>query len=143
VTATLLVIGSALLVVLVSVVIGLLTGEARGWLQHLSRRLVTRASDRLPESHRDRGEEWLADLYEKNDRPLTMLLTALRIWRNARASARETPHAAAGKPVRMATPADLGHVQAGAVSATSLGLTVGDATTVKESARITVLPPGS
>ena len=139
----LLAIGGALLFVLVGVVTGLLTGEARGWLQHLSRRLARRASDRLPESHWDRGEEWLADLYDKNDRPLTMLLTALRIWRNARASAREALHAEAGKPVKMTTPADLGHLQAGAVSAASLNLTVGDATTVEESLRITVLPPSS
>ena len=96
---------------------------------------------------RDRGEEWEADLHEYTDRPLSMLVIALRIWRNARASAREAGVAERGEPEDSATltrPAFLeGH--AASVSGASLIVSVGEAVTVEEALPITprLSPPGS
>jgi hypothetical protein len=66
--------------VVLPVVQSLLSDEVRGWLPHLSRKLVSAAVWRMPPEHRARyREEWEADLATFNDRPITALIFALRV----------------------------------------------------------------
>jgi hypothetical protein len=74
---------------LAKVGVDLLSGEIRSWLPHLSRHLVTSASLQLPERQRDLLEQWEAELEEFADRPLAMLIVALRIWRDRKLIATE------------------------------------------------------
>jgi|ERR1700722_1485873 len=70
--------------VLYLVSVNVLSVDAVGWLQVLSERIVRRAAAlHLPDFHRDREEEWLAELEQYRNRPITMLVIALRISRNA------------------------------------------------------------
>jgi hypothetical protein len=79
--------------------VALVVAEAKGWIPVVSRSVVRRAGERLPLTHRDRIEEWEADLLAYEDRPITMLVTALRIRMDARVIVREAlaavPEAAA------------------------------------------------
>src|SRR5947209_5385522 len=75
--------------ILGAVAIGTLGAEVRGWLPHVSRRLLYRACRRLPVGERWREEEWRAELDLFSDRPVSMVWVAIRILVNARAVARE------------------------------------------------------
>lgn len=69
----------------VPVVQSLLSDEVRGWIPHLSRRLLVLAAARLDRPHRERySEEWLADLSAFADRPLTGLWHAVQVLLHAR-----------------------------------------------------------
>jgi hypothetical protein len=58
--------------------------EITGWVPPLGRMIIRRGTARLPPEHRARYlEEWLAELATFEGRPLTGLLTALRILRGA------------------------------------------------------------
>jgi hypothetical protein len=62
-----------------------LSAEVRGWLPRLSKRLVLIAAQCLPETLRRRlTEEWLAELSDLDDRPLTGVLFAGRLYPLAR-----------------------------------------------------------
>jgi len=72
------------------VLVNVLSVDAVGWLQELSERIVRRAAGlHLPDSHRHREEEWLAELRHYRNRPVTMLGIALRISRNAESAGTE------------------------------------------------------
>ena len=51
------------------------------------------STKRLPRDQRDRAEEWHAEINEYADRPLSMVLVAVRVRRDARAIAHEVPTA--------------------------------------------------
>jgi hypothetical protein len=147
VSAVVIAVGGFLGMLVVAIVIRLVTGEVTGWLPHVSTWLVRRATLRLPCEHRDRGEEWEADLHDYSDRPLSMLVIALRTWRNARASAREAAvpeRRDADESATLTRPAFL-EVRAASVSGASLTVSVGTAVTVEEALPITPRPspPGS
>jgi hypothetical protein len=75
--------------------------EATGWLPHLSRGLVARAVQRLPEAHRDRfDEEWRRHISDFDDRPLTGLVKALGYAASVRPLQRELAPNLAPAPVR-------------------------------------------
>jgi hypothetical protein len=75
--------------------------EALGWLPYLTRRIITSAAMRLPDDHRERWhEEWLADLKELDDRPLTAFAYAVSVATSAGSLAREL------RPVPRLLPAD-------------------------------------
>jgi hypothetical protein len=79
VAALLLAVGS-----LVVIVQNVLTDEAWGWLPRLAQSLVRSAVRRLDPSRRDRyQEEWRAELDQFDDRRLTGLAWALRVWLRA------------------------------------------------------------
>jgi hypothetical protein len=80
-----------------SVLTGLVTTEVRGWIPYLSRALVRRAARHLPPEMAERVEEYEAEICEYEDRPLSMLLTGLRIWRDGRAIGREAQPLAVGR----------------------------------------------
>lgn len=89
-TAAVLWLGGTALAILVAICLAVLGAEATGWLGHWSRSLVHRASRQLPDFYRERAvEEWESELREYGDRPVTMLVTALRIAFGSRAVARE------------------------------------------------------
>jgi hypothetical protein len=89
-TAVLLAIVGFVIVVAGKLALTLLGADVRGWLPHLSKGLVSRASRRLPVDEQWRTEEWLAELEAFADRPLTMIVVATRIAVSARAVARES-----------------------------------------------------
>ena len=69
---------------------GMIGREAAGWAPHVARQVVRTAADGLPAEYRDRyREEWLAEVGTLSDRPLTALITAFSIARNARRLAQE------------------------------------------------------
>lgn len=90
--------GGVLLTFVISVFTGLAVGDIRGWLPHVSRRLVASAARHLPPEMADREEEFRADVGEYEDRPLTMLIVALRIWRDGRAIGRESRRLLGAEP---------------------------------------------
>ena len=53
--------------------------EAHGWLPHISQKVVRRAAEPLPAEQSDILEAWEAELEDYSDRPVTMLIVALRI----------------------------------------------------------------
>ena len=145
-SAVVIAVSGFLIMLVVAIVIRLVTGEVTGWLPHVSTWLVRRASLRLPTEYRDRGEEWEADLHEYTDRPLSMLVIAFRIWRNARASAREAAVAERGEVEDSATLTRPALLEARLESlGASLIVSVGEAVTVEEALPITprLSPPGS
>jgi hypothetical protein len=78
-----------------------LASEATGWLRWLAAAIVRRAAAMLP-AHRCRyEEEWLAEMAMFRERPLSGLITALRIFLRARATGRALdwgPGQAAAQP---------------------------------------------
>ncbi|MDQ3933646.1 MAG: hypothetical protein M3340_03335 [Actinomycetota bacterium] len=82
---TWIVLATFLTLVVVPVVQSLLSDEVRGWIPHLSRKLVVMAATRLGRPHCERyREEWLADLSAFADRPVTGLWHALQVLLHAR-----------------------------------------------------------
>jgi hypothetical protein len=73
-----------------AVLAGLVASDARGWIPYLSWWVVQRAARQLPADRRARAaEEWTADVNEFEDRPMSMLIVAMRIALRARTTARE------------------------------------------------------
>jgi hypothetical protein len=68
----------------------LLTAEADGQARRVPRKIVERAARRLPPHARERyREEWIAEISESSDRPLSAMAQALGISRGASALALE------------------------------------------------------
>lgn len=94
-----LIVGVAVLGVTVSLVLlrdvasDLAKTEARAWLPLISRRRVRRAAESLPSGSREFLEAWEAELDEVADRPVTMFLVAMRIYRSRRLVAFEARQA--------------------------------------------------
>lgn len=77
--------GSAMGLVIAAVVQALLVDEARAWLPHITRSLIRSSARRLPAKQRDRyREEWLAEVANWNDRPISALAKAASIRLHAR-----------------------------------------------------------
>jgi len=89
VVGALVAIGVFVLVLLRDVASDIAKQEARVWLPLLSRRIVRRAVEDLPIQQRGILEDMEAQLEERSDRPLTMLLFAMRISRDRRLIAEE------------------------------------------------------
>ncbi len=106
----LLLVAGSIVGVLGAVVIAAFGAEFRGWLPHLSRRLLLRACRRLPVHELWREEEWRADLDVFSDRPLSMVVVALRILRNARALVREAQIVALARPAEQSGLVTIGDV---------------------------------
>ena len=87
-------VGALMVAIVCAVVKDALTNETRAWLPHLSQRLLDSVANQLPETERERAEEWEAELSDYRDRPLTMLIVALRIRRDGNAIVREVRDAA-------------------------------------------------
>lgn len=68
--------------------------ELKAWLPHLARDRVRRVASKFPPERRDILEAWEAELDDFADRPVTMLLVALRITRSRRLVAAELRAAA-------------------------------------------------
>jgi hypothetical protein len=73
-----------MLVVLRDVVSELAKQEARAWLPLLSRKIVRQTTEALPAHQQDLLEDMEAQLNERSDRPITMLLFAIRVARDRR-----------------------------------------------------------
>lgn len=86
---------SVVLSIVIGVAIALLATDLSGWLTQAARGLVHRAAERLPQDERWREEEWLSELAEFEDRPLTSSAVAVRIAHNARSVRRELRDAVA------------------------------------------------
>jgi len=72
------------LLVLRDIVSELAKQEARAWLPLLSRKIVQQTAEGLPAHQRDLLEDMEAQLDERSDRPITMLLFAIRVARDRR-----------------------------------------------------------
>lgn len=53
--------------------------EARGWIPVISKRIIRRVVERLPVEQRDILEDMEAELDQYSDRPISMLLVAMRM----------------------------------------------------------------
>jgi hypothetical protein len=79
-----------------------LASEATGWLIWLAAAIVRRAAAMLP-AHRHRyEEEWLAEMATFDARPLSGLVTAMRILLRARATGRALGHSHGQAPAKPA-----------------------------------------
>lgn len=77
-------IGVFALVLLRDVASDIAKQEAKAWLPLLSKRIVRRAVEGLPVEQQDIVEDMESELAERSDRPLTMLLFAVRVSRDRR-----------------------------------------------------------
>jgi lipopolysaccharide/colanic/teichoic acid biosynthesis glycosyltransferase len=73
-----------LLTLLLAVVAGLVVAETKGGFLVAARAVVRAAARRLPRDGERWREEWMNDLDAKGDRPVTALIQAIRIYRDAR-----------------------------------------------------------
>jgi hypothetical protein len=101
---------AAMIIVWLAVKVGgdLLSKEVQGWLPHVSRHIVANAALALPEQRRDLLEVWQAELEDFEDRPITMLLVALRIWRDRKLTAKEAAAELAAEPAGRSQTGELG-----------------------------------
>jgi hypothetical protein len=117
--------GVFVLILLRDVASDLAKQEARAWLPRLSRKIVRQAAESLPVDQRGILEDMESQLSERSDRPVTMLLFAMRVARDRRliaAEARELALEASEIAPRGST-VSVGRPLAGAIGAIKQAVT--------------------